>query len=121
MDIVLLVVSAVCFISAWGIHVLAKIGAKENCLLYCGYMSVPWMTAIPWLSGFVLAVIPEVYIFNLAWYWVFLINIPITLLLGNFVAAFILKRFASGRGAGFDILISMTIGIVTLVIGVIIH
>lgn len=117
MDIALFIISAVCLISAWGIHMLARNGHLE----YCGYLSVPWMCAIPWISGYVLAVIPETYLFNLAWYWVFLINIPITFILGNFVAAFILRRFASGKGAGFDIIISMAIGIITLVIGMIIQ
>lgn len=84
-------------------------------------MSVPWMCSIPWIRGYMLAVIPETYLINLAWYWVFLINIPITFILGHFVAALILRLFASGRGTGFDIIVSMAVGIISLVVGIILH
>lgn len=113
----LFIISAICFIAAWGTHMLAKHGHLD----YCPYLSVPWMCAIPWLSGYVLAVIPETYLFNLAWYWVFLINIPVVFILGYFIAAFLLRRLSLGRGAGFDILILMLIGIIALIIGVIIQ
>lgn len=121
MDIVFLFFSALCFISAWGIHIIAKADAAENCLLYCGYMAVPWLCAIPWLSGFVLAVVPEVFMCDLAWYWMFLINIPVTLVFGKFAAAFILRRFSAGKGAGMDIIISIVIGGVSLGIGMLIQ
>ena len=48
MKIFLLVVSVICFISAYGTHMFAK----NNPMSWCGYMDVPFMAAIPWISGF---------------------------------------------------------------------
>ncbi|TCO94337.1 hypothetical protein EV202_10536 [Bacteroides heparinolyticus] len=37
-------------------------------------MSSPLLDLIPKVSGVILAVIPECFIFDIAWYWIFLIN-----------------------------------------------
>lgn len=79
MKIFLLVVFAICFISAYGAHMFAK----NNPMSWCGYMDVPFMTAIPWICGFVLAVIPEVILLNsINWVWVLLGNAVIVFILG---------------------------------------
>ena len=112
MSMFLFVVSAICFIAAFGAHMY---GRNND---YCGYMDVPWMSAIPWISGFILAVIPESFIFNISWWWLFLINIPTVFIFGPLFTQIILRRISSGKGAGVDVLVSMSIAIVTLIIGV---
>lgn len=117
MSTFLLIISAICFTSGFGIHAFASrsIGG------WCGYMSYPLLRIIPWISGFVLAVIPETILFDMEWYWVFLINIAVQMILGQFLTIVFLRWFATGKGAGFDILISLIIAIVTLVIGLVIE
>ena len=113
MSTFLFVLSIICFIAAYGTHMFAKNSPME----WCGYMSVPWMSAIPWISGFVLAVIPEVQLFNIYWLWMFLINLFVVSVLGSMIAKFFLRIFASGKGAGFDIIIAIILGVVSLLIG----
>lgn len=113
MSSTLLVISTICFISAWWIHMIAS----QDISTRCGYMRVPLMSAIPWISGFILAVIPETALFDIKWYWMFLINIPIVCIGGFPFAVLFLKWFASGVGAGLDVIISLVIGIITLTIG----
>jgi hypothetical protein len=91
--------------------------ASQDISTSCGYMRVPWMSAIPWISGFILAVIPETALFDIKWYWMFLINIPIACICGYVFAVLFLRWFASGLGAGLDVIISLVIGIITLTIG----
>jgi hypothetical protein len=117
MKIFLLVVSVICFISAYGTHMFAK----NNPMSWCGYMDVPFMAAIPWISGFLLAVIPEVILFNsINWVWILLGNAVIVFILGPVISRFFLVRFASGKGAGYDIMIALIIGGVTLGIALLI-
>lgn len=113
MSTIFLIISTISFIAAWGIHMLAKNGVFG----YHSYLFVPWKCAIPWISGYGLAVIPETVLLNISWYWVLLINIPITIMLGFWSAKFILRRFASGKGVGLDITISIIVGVVFLAIG----
>ena len=76
-------------------------------LSYAGYLSSPLLSSIPWISGFILAVIPECLIFNVTWYWMFIIT------------KFFLVRMASGKGLGMDAFIALIIGIITLILGLI--
>lgn len=110
-----LIISAMCFIAAYGVHMY---GRNND---WCGYMDIPWMSAIPWISGFILAVIPESLLFNLSWWWLFLINIAIVYILGPLFTGIFMRRFASGKGAGVDVLVSMAIAFITLTIGVLIR
>mgnify|MGYP000847240221 FL=1 len=87
-------------------------------LLYPAYLSSP-LSHIPWISGFILAVIPECLIFNIAWYWMFLINIAGSCILWPIVTKFYLGRMASGKGLGMDAFIALIIGVVTLFLGLI--
>ena len=111
-----LLISAICFIAAFGVHMQGKTSAGG----WCPYMDVPWMSAIPWVCGFVLAVIPESFIFDIEWWWIFLINILVVTILGPFLTGFVMRRIASSKGAGVDSIVSMIIAIVTLIIGIII-
>ncbi len=95
--------------------------AKNNPMSWCGYMEVPFMAAIPWISGFVLAVIPEVILLkNIYWVWILLGNAVLVFILGPAITKFFLIRFASGKGAGYDIIIAIIIGAVTLGISLLI-
>ena len=115
MSAFLFIVSALCFIAAFGVHMCGKNND------WCGYMEVPWMSAIPWISGFILAVIPETLLFNIDWWWMFLINIPVVYIFGPLFTRIIMRRIASSKGAGVDVLVSMAIAIITLIIGVVIR
>ena len=88
-------------------------------LSYAGYLSSPLFSSIPWISGFILAVIPECLIFNVTWYWMFLINIAGIYILGPIITKFFLVRMASGKGLGMDAFIALIIGIITLILGLI--
>lgn len=115
MSTFLFVISAICFIAAFGVHMRGTNSAGG----WCPYMEVPWMSAIPWISGFVLAVIPETFLFDISWWWLFLINILVVTILGPFLTDFVMRRIASGKGAGVDVIISMSIAVVTMAIGII--
>ena len=113
MRIFLLVISALSFIAAFGIHMYAKNGASG----WCGYMTSPALSSIPWVSGFILAVVPECLLFDLFWVWMALINLVVVWIIGPFTARLFLVRLSSGKGAGIDVLTAIIIGIVTLAIG----
>ena len=88
---------------------------------YAGYFSSPLLSSIPWISGFILAVIPECLIFNVTWYWMFLINIVSVYVLGPIITKFFLVRMASGKGLGMDAFTALIIGIIALIVGLIFH
>lgn len=48
----------------------------------------------------------------------FLINLVVVFVLGPLLARMFLKRFATGKGAGYDIIVAMVLGTVALVIGI---
>lgn len=114
-----LVISAICFISAFGVHMR---GCNSNSIDgWCPYMEVPWMNSIPWISGFILAVIPEYYLFDVSWLLAFVINIPIVTIFGPLFTHIVMVRFASGKGTGYDVLISIILALVTMVIGLLLR
>lgn len=113
MSNILLVISTICFIAAFGIHIQ---GEGDD---WCPYMEIPLINTIPWISGFILAVIPESFLFDISWVWLFFINIPIVYILGPFFTGFVLRRIKSGKGAGVDVIISIIIAIVTMTFGII--
>ena len=110
------IISAMCFITAFGVHIQGSNRAGD----WCPYMDIPWMSAIPWISGFILAVIPESYLFDIRWWWMFLINIPVVYIAGPLFTGIVMRRIASGKGAGYDALISIIIASATLIIGILI-
>ncbi|MBO5902035.1 MAG: hypothetical protein J6Q36_06445 [Alistipes sp.] len=109
-----LIISVMCFISAFGVHIQCSNRVDG----WCPYMAIPWMSAIPWISGFVLAVIPESFLFDIRWWWLFLINIPVVYIIGPLFTSIVMRRITSGKGAGFDVIISMMIALVALIIGI---
>ena len=125
LSIIFLINSILCFIGAWGIHYMAikKVKSDLDMTWFHPYMLNKWKCAIPVISGFVLAVIPETLLFDIwldiFWLWIFLANIIVTFVFGGLFARITLKRFASGKGPGVDVFVSILIGIVTLILGVI--
>ena len=98
---ILLCISALCFIAVFGIHIYI-INSDD----FYGYTRSQLLKSIPWLSGHVLAVIPECLVFEIYWIWMFLINLAI-----------VYRRLASGKGLGIDMFIALVIAIITLIIG----
>ena len=84
------------------------------------YTQNPIMSTIPWISGFILPVIPFSIVFELHWLAIFFINLGVVYILGPVLTKGFLVRFASGKGFGYDMLYSFVGGIITLVIGLIV-
>lgn len=103
------IISIICFITTFGCHATLKNGNPTD---YPGYMLSPLLSSIPYISGFILAVIPECLVFDIAWYWMFLINTFIVIILGPIITKFYLVRMVSGKGLGVDAFISLLIAIV---------
>lgn len=82
--------------------------------LYTGNL---YWTSIPWVSGFILPVIPFTIVFEYHWLIIFLINIFVVFALGPILTRQLLIRFASGKGLGKDMLRSFVGGLVSLVTG----
>ena len=110
------IISIICFITTFGCHATLKNGNPTD---YPGYMLSPLLSSIPYISGFILAVIPECFVIDIAWYWMFLINIFIVIILGPIITKFYLVRMVSGKGLGVDAFISLLIAIVFLTLGII--
>lgn len=113
------IISAMCFISAHGCHVILRNNNDPS--LWCGYLASPLLCTIPWISGYILAVIPECLVFNIAWYWMFLINLAVNFILGPIITGIFLARMSGGKGLGYDAFKSLIIGIVSLLLGLIFH
>ncbi|MFR9534137.1 MAG: hypothetical protein SNG49_04790 [Rikenellaceae bacterium] len=111
---IILAISAVGFISSWGCHGISLYNND-----YCMYQGIPILSSVPIISGFILAVIPECLIFNIAWYWMFLINAIGLFLIGPFITRLYLVMLASGKGFGVDCFRALILGIISLIIGII--
>ena len=103
-SIFFLTISAFCFIT---VNVLSR---SQNRLY----------ATISFISGFILPVIPEYFIFNIKWYWLLLINFAILMFFSEQIAIFVLRRIASGRSLKADLITSSVIAFVTLGIGLLI-
>ncbi|RYU93181.1 hypothetical protein [Emticicia agri] len=109
-----LIVSIILFIATFGIHMAINSGDQFDRPMYT---RDPIMSAIPWVSGFILPVIPFTIIFEYHWVAVFFINLAVVYILGPILTKVLLVRFASGKGLGHDMLYSFLGGIVALIIG----
>lgn len=111
-----LIVSAILFIATFGIHMFINSGNSFDKPMYT---RDPALSAIPWISGFILPVIPFALVIDLHWVAIFFINLVVVYLIGPVLTKGLLVRFASGKGMGHDMLYSFVGGIITLVIGLI--
>jgi len=111
-----LIVSAILFIATFGIHMIINSGEQFNKPIYTRN---PITSAIPWISGFVLPVIPFTLVFEFHWLAIFFINIAAVYILGPILTKGLLVRFASGKGLGRDMMYSFIGGLCSLIIGLI--
>jgi hypothetical protein len=111
-----LIISAILFIATFGIHMVINSGDQFDKPMYT---RVPIMAAIPWVSGFILPVIPFVLLFKYHWLAIFFINLVLVYILGPMLTKGLLVRFASGKGFGYDMIYSFVGGIIALIIGLI--
>ena len=120
-SIIFLAISAICFIATFGCHAILKGTLLRTFYPGPPYLSNQLLSSIPWISGFILAVIPECLIFPIAWYWMFLINVAAVFVLGKTVTRLYLSRWRTGKGLGRDVFVSFRTAIVTLIIGLILR
>jgi hypothetical protein len=111
-----LIVSAILFIATFGIHIMINSGDQFDKPLYTRDSII---SSIPWISGFVLPVIPFTLVLEFHWVAIFFINLAVVYILGPILTRGFLVRFASGKGLGHDMMYSFIGGIFTLIIGLI--
>jgi hypothetical protein len=109
-----LVISAILFITTFGIHATILSTSSFDHPLY---INNPLISSIPWISGFILPVLPFSIVFDLNWVAIFFINLIGVWLLGPILTRALLVRFTSGKGLGRDLITSFIAGIVALIIG----
>ena len=112
----LLIISAILFIVTFGIHMMIDNGNQLDKPMYT---KDPLMSAIPWISGFILPVIPFSIITDFHWLTIFIVNLAVVFLVGPALTKGIIVRFATGKGLGRDMFQSFIGGIIALVIGLI--
>tara|TARA_B110001469_G_C9587113_1_gene291284 strand:+ start:522 stop:878 length:357 start_codon:yes stop_codon:yes gene_type:complete len=117
MGIAILIVSAVLFISTFGIHSFISNGHEFDKPVYT---SNPLMSSIPWISGFIIPVVIWTQITDFHWIALFFINLAVVWILGPMLTKGFLVRFASGKGLGKDMLTAFVAGIVSLIIGLLV-
>jgi hypothetical protein len=113
---IFLLISGIFFIATYGIHMMITFGDMPFKPAYTRYRILSFL---PWISGFILPVIPFVIVFNLNWLIIFFINIAAVLILGRILTRGFLSLFASVRGLGIDIGFAFIAGLITFIIGLI--
>ena len=118
MAIVILIISAILFTSTFGIHSAilngVEFGRKPM------YLDNPFMSVIPWISGFIFPVIIWTQITDYNWIALFIVNFAAVFLVGPWLTRGFLARFASGKGLGQDMFTAFVAGIVALIIGLLV-
>lgn len=117
METCFLIVSALLFVLTFGIYMIVNSGNQFEKPKYTRGLLV---SAIPWVCGFILPVIPFTLVFEYHWTAVFFINLIFVFVLGLKLTEMFLLNFASGGGFGKQMLYSFIGGIVTLIIGLIV-
>ncbi len=111
-----LIISAILFIATFEIDLMISNGHEIDKPMYTYN---PLFSIIPWISGFILPVVPFALVFDYHWLAIFFINLVAVLIVGPRLTKGILAIFATGRGHGYDMLYSFIGGIITLIIGLI--
>jgi len=114
----LLILSSVLFIATFGIHSTIKTSQSFDQPMY---VNNPLLTAIPWISGFILSFVALNSLLDIHWILVFIGNAIVVFILGPFLTRQFLVRFASGDGLGKDMVISFIGGLISFIIGLIIQ
>lgn len=110
------ILSSVLFISSCGIHLRIM---SENEIDRPPYTRNKPIVGLLWMSGFVFPVIPWIKITELHWLALFFINMALVFFIGPNITEGYLKRLASGKGLGQDMITAFVAGLVTLLIGLI--
>lgn len=101
----LLIISILAFYTSRGIGAKRIYDGDGGGLIY----------KLPLLFAYVVAVISETYIFDMKWFWLFLINVPIAFI-GGSILGFIYDSISPRA----NILTPILIGIVSMIIGILI-
>lgn len=107
---ILLIISILSFYASAGIYAKQQHDGE-----YYGYQSSTFLSLLPFFSSFVLAIIPETFLFDIRWYWLFLINIPV-----QFIGSMIIGALYNTIWYRANILSPIIVGIITMIIGIII-
>lgn len=105
---ILFSISALSFISSFGCY-LCNRNISGNFL----------SSIIPSVSAFILAVIPERLIFNIAWIWIFMLNVIVVYNFSTFIAKLYLKSVPNRKNFYRDSINATIIGLITLFFGLI--
>jgi len=104
-----LVVSIIAFLISFGI---TKLPAYDD------IVGNPLSMILPFVGGFILAVVAECILIDLAWYWVFLINSAAAWTIGILLGAIYARWFNPNPAFG-DVIITFGVGVVALILGAI--
>jgi hypothetical protein len=111
-----LIISVILFVVTFGIHLLIFNGDPLDKPMYT---TNPLLSAIPYISGFILPVIPLTLVFEFHWLVMFFINFGIVYFLWPILTKGVLARIASGKGLGYDMMYSFIGAVITLIIGIV--
>ncbi len=92
-----LIISAILFIGTFGIHATITNGHPLD---RPRYTYNPIASAIPWISGFILPIIPLALVLDINWILIFLANMAIVYFFGPMLTKGIFARLSSGKGIG---------------------
>ena len=109
-----LIISAILFIGTFGMHAIISNGHPLD---RPRYTVNPIAASIPWISGFILSIIPLALVLDINWIVIFVFNMAIVYFFGPPLTNAILVRFASGKGIGYDMIYSFIGGFITLILG----
>jgi hypothetical protein len=109
-----LIVAAVLFIGTFGMHMMLATASQFDKPMYT---RDPMLSVIPWVSGFILPVIPFAIVFDLHWLAIFFFNLAAVYILGPILTKALLVRLATGKGLGYDMLYAFIGGVIALIIG----
>lgn len=108
----ILVLSYLLFIITYGIHAQVKSGRLERVM----YLTNPYLSAIPVISGFLLSYVCILLLFEQQWFIVLIGNSVFVVISSVFISKQYLVRFASGDGVGKDMIVTFCLAIVLLLI-----
>lgn len=117
MAIYILIIGTILLLISSTIDSLIRKGDKLEMPMY---VDNPLITTISILSGLVLPVFTWTRIFEYHWFFMILANLMIVFFLMPLITILYLKRFATGKGLGFDMIVTLVIGIILYTIGMII-
>ena len=113
---IVLILSAIIFIVAFGIHAAIK---GQDVLDHPMYVDIPILNLLPLVFGFVLPVYVWSRITELHWAICFVLNLLAIWIIGPWLTRTYLTRFSSGKGLGVDMVYAFSLGIITFVVGLI--